>query len=505
VITETGIEPIIYTNSNYAINYLDPSITEYDLWIANWFVEHPDPGIWDTWSFWQYSDSGSVPGISGNVDLDEFNGDTSWLEGFAITELSINNVQLAEGNSGTKYFHFTVSLSSPSSRAVTVDYQTANGAATAGSDYFARSGTLTFLAGQTSRTISVPVIGDTTVESDEAFYVNLSSPRGAILTDSQGRGTIQNDDAPPVQVIGRERNDANEHYDELTSLAFTFSKDVSASIDVNDLSLMNDTTSTPVNMAGAVVQYNPPGSPPNTARWDLSALSLPIAYYSATLSATGITDAAGNPLDGNGDGTGGDDYVLNDILVARRGDADLDADVDFTDFNELANDYTGPGGTGKDWARGDFDGDGDVDFTDFNYLANNYTGPAGYLEGKGESDLGETQQAGLFSGLERPEPSGSRAAKVEEESLAMLRVRVALARLATLRAVNVARAGADKGSAQDAVLQPLGQEEPRTPRTLAGRAEWLYEFEPMGIKNWPSKRATSAEDAVDKLLSGRFE
>jgi hypothetical protein len=75
-------------------------------------------------------------------------------------------------------------------------------------------------------------------------------------------------------------------------------------------------------------------------------------------------------------------YQPDDVIVtvATLGDADLDLDVDFDDFNDLANNYTGPlspGIGGKEWGLGDFDGDGDVDFTDFNYLANNYTGPLG--------------------------------------------------------------------------------------------------------------------------------
>ena len=74
--SETGIKPILYVNSYYANNLLDECIAEeYELWIAHWDVSSPDIGIWDTWAFWQFTDKGSVPGISGNVDLDRFNGD----------------------------------------------------------------------------------------------------------------------------------------------------------------------------------------------------------------------------------------------------------------------------------------------------------------------------------------------------------------------------------------------------------------------------------------------
>jgi hypothetical protein len=65
------------------------------------------------------------------------------------------------------------------------------------------------------------------------------------------------------------------------------------------------------------------------------------------------------------------------VFQALEGDMDGDRDVDFADFSNLANYYTGslaPGTGGEEWRHGDFDGDGDVDFTDFSNLANNYTG-----------------------------------------------------------------------------------------------------------------------------------
>ena len=110
--------------------------------------------------------------------------------------ISIADVSSVEGNSGTKTFNFTVNLSAPSGKTVTVNYATANVflSATAGSDYAATSGTLTFSPGQTSQTIPVTVYGDTAVEPDEAFYVNLSAPTNATIARGQGVGTILNDD-----------------------------------------------------------------------------------------------------------------------------------------------------------------------------------------------------------------------------------------------------------------------------------------------------------------------
>jgi GH25 family lysozyme M1 (1,4-beta-N-acetylmuramidase) len=91
--SETGIEPIIYVYSDYANNYLDNSMTEYNLWIAHWRCDTgtpPNTGIWTDWDFWQYYSpnycgQNSVPGISGGVDLDIFDGDMSSLYAFVIT------------------------------------------------------------------------------------------------------------------------------------------------------------------------------------------------------------------------------------------------------------------------------------------------------------------------------------------------------------------------------------------------------------------------------------
>jgi len=110
--------------------------------------------------------------------------------------LRINDVSKAEGSAGANPFTFTVTLSPASTSNVTVQYATANGTAAAGSDYTAVPSTLlTFTPGQTSKTVTVNVTGDTTVEASETFYVNLSgASSGATIFDAQGLGMITNDD-----------------------------------------------------------------------------------------------------------------------------------------------------------------------------------------------------------------------------------------------------------------------------------------------------------------------
>src|SRR5438445_2217153 len=115
--------------------------------------------------------------------------------------ISINDVTVTEGDALTTDAVFTVSLSNPSSQTITVNYATANGTATAGSDYVAESGTLTFAPGQTTRTIAIVVNGDTLNEPTETFFVNLSAPVNPTIADNQGLGTILDNDSAPSLAI----------------------------------------------------------------------------------------------------------------------------------------------------------------------------------------------------------------------------------------------------------------------------------------------------------------
>lgn len=113
-----------------------------------------------------------------------------------LPSLSINDVTVTEGNSGTVNAVFTATLSAASGQTVTVNYATADGTATQPADYTNTSGSLTFTPGQTTRTITVPVIGETVPEANETFFVNLSGATNATISDNQGVGTITNDDVP---------------------------------------------------------------------------------------------------------------------------------------------------------------------------------------------------------------------------------------------------------------------------------------------------------------------
>jgi hypothetical protein len=86
---------------------------------------------------------------------------------------------------------FTLTLSAASTTPVTVRYATENGTATAGSDYTATTGTVTFAAGQTTTTVYVAVMADALAEPDELFYLKLSDPTGATLGVISATGTIR--------------------------------------------------------------------------------------------------------------------------------------------------------------------------------------------------------------------------------------------------------------------------------------------------------------------------
>ncbi len=109
--------------------------------------------------------------------------------------ISINNVTVAEPASGSTPASFTVSLSAAATTPITVAYSTADVSAKAGVDYTATSGTLTFAAGQTSRTVTVQVMPDKALTTSETFQLDLTNPVGATLAQSVGTATI---DAPPI-------------------------------------------------------------------------------------------------------------------------------------------------------------------------------------------------------------------------------------------------------------------------------------------------------------------
>lgn len=122
-------------------------------------------------------------------------GTGSIVDSDPVPTVTLNNVSVAEGNSGTAQANFGVALSSPSGKLIQLMYSTADISATAGSDYQAVSNVLLSIpAGSSSASISVPVNGDTVIEPDETFALNISNPINATIAGAPAIGTILDDD-----------------------------------------------------------------------------------------------------------------------------------------------------------------------------------------------------------------------------------------------------------------------------------------------------------------------
>ncbi|BFM40476.1 Calx-beta domain-containing protein [Synechocystis sp. LKSZ1] len=145
---------------------------------------------------------GTTTAVTGTIQNDDF----------VIPNLSIQDAATREGNSGTKNLTFNVTLSQASAQTVTVSYSTATPAdhtatpsdiATPNNpaDYTATNGTLTIPAGQLIGQINVPIMGDTRNEDSETFLFKLSNPVGAVLSNNQAVGTIEQDDTPTNPLV----------------------------------------------------------------------------------------------------------------------------------------------------------------------------------------------------------------------------------------------------------------------------------------------------------------
>ncbi len=272
--------------------------------------------------------------------------------------ISINDVAVNE-NSGTATF--TITLSKTHSSDITVNYATANNTATlADNDYTNTSGTATITAGQLTTTVPVSITGDTKYETNENFYLNLSSQSYGYISDSQGVGTITNDDSQPSVTLGLSGSPLAENggtatltatlsnlsYQNVTvNLGYTGTASgggtdysAAASITVNAGSLSNTTTITGVDDAL--------GEGNETVIVDISSVTNGTENGTQQVTAT-ITD---------------DDYsiTVNDVSVNENaGNAVFtitlsqaytsDITIDYATANNTAttadNDYTSTSGT----------------------------------------------------------------------------------------------------------------------------------------------------------------
>ena len=144
------------------------------------------------------------------------------------SQLSVADATASEEDDST--IDFVVTLNPASDESVTVDYATANGSASSGSDYTATSGTLTFNASETSKTIQVSIIDDTVVDDNETLTITLSNASGAEISDGQATGTITDGDTETTPLTA-EFQDLPDSHDGSTAFTFRvlFSEDVGIS------------------------------------------------------------------------------------------------------------------------------------------------------------------------------------------------------------------------------------------------------------------------------------
>ena len=186
---------------------------------------------------------------------------------------------------------------------MTVDYATSNGTATSGSDYTATSGTVTFTAGETSKTFTVTIAGDTAVESNETFTVTLSGPANATLGTSTATGTITNDDSAGPTITSATYN-ATTGALVVTGVGLTNA----GAIDETRLTLTGEGSGTyTLTETGAITASSTTGFTVNLNATDKAAVNLLLnkAGTSSTSSTTyNLAGAADWHGSGNADTTG---------------------------------------------------------------------------------------------------------------------------------------------------------------------------------------------------------
>jgi len=285
--------------------------------------------------------------------------------GFEVTAFSVSE---AAGDAT-----ITVARTGGSDGAVSVDFATGGGSATENVDYTPVSGTLTFNDLETVKSFTVPIANDTDVEPPETVGLTLSNfrpwnkpggdPADPIIAGTPHTATLtitDNDGAAPPRVSGVVVNGGAAQRSRVTAIAVEFDQVVTFAGPASaafQLRRQSDNAAPTVSAAvdtigpGTVVTLTLSGSATEAA-------SLADGRYTLTVLAAQVTN-----LDGNGDGTAGDDYVLigtpANKLFRLFGDADGDGDVDAQDFGAFRAAFGGFN------AVFDADADGDVDAADF--------------------------------------------------------------------------------------------------------------------------------------------
>jgi hypothetical protein len=254
---------------------------------------------------------------------------------------------------------FTVSLDYPRTTAITVHYATADGTALAGVNYTATSGDLTFNPGQQTATINVPINAQSVTGTSANFFMNLTSPSGAVITDNQGQATIL---GRPARVQSTVVDDGSAQRSMVRSLTVTFSATVSFAGAVenaftltraSDGAVVGFTATAQIMGGVTVVTLN--GFTGGATNFG----SLADGRYTLTAIA-GQISSGGQAIDGNGDGTPGDNYTFGDPqgLFRMFGDVNGDRTVNGLDLGFFRNAFGTSAGDPNFLSYFDYNGDG---------------------------------------------------------------------------------------------------------------------------------------------------
>ena len=185
--------------------------------------------------------------------------------------ISVRDAFVVEGNSGTTQATFVVALSGASSQSVSCSFATSNGTATAGSDYIATSGAVTFAPGEVEKPVVVLVNGDTVDEQQETYFLDISNVQNATVSSNRGNGFIVDDDGPTISV-----NDVSVTEGNSGTKAATFTL----------------TLSGPSVEAIAVRVVTTPGTA--TASSDYNSINLVVIFQPGTVTRTFDVDIIGD-------------------------------------------------------------------------------------------------------------------------------------------------------------------------------------------------------------------
>ncbi len=352
----TGLAPIIYTGQSFASTYLDASVLKYPLWVAQYPNTTPNPQTatpagtspWSTWHFWQYTSTGTVSGISGNVDRNTMNGGASALEQYKIFNTAtgvITGTLRSDTNQNN-----SPDATEPGIPGRTV-YADLNG-----------DGALT--AGEPSSVTNSSGVYTLNGLKPGGYVIRQVLPTGWIAAPVESNSVILNGGATYPLNFGSRSVDTvaptvtASSYSRLSDpqlLSFTFSESVQASLASGDLVVTRD--GSPTSIAGTLLNYN---TSTNQATFSVPLYATGVAgRYAASFAAGSVTDASGNPLGA----------IAPVAMPFQPGDVTGDAVVNFDDLLALAANY-GQSGTTID--QGDLNYDGDTNFDDLLILAANY-------------------------------------------------------------------------------------------------------------------------------------